>query len=146
MVSDAEILDALYAAYNRHDADAVAALYSADGEHEDVAFGRPKRGPDAIADGLRFFFAAFPDARWEISDRVAQDGRAVARYVLTGTLESDMGPFKAAGQRIEIRGVQVLETEAGRIRRSEDFWDGATFERQVKTNNEGASRQTGETS
>lgn len=145
MERDAWILDALYEAYNRHDADAVAALYAPHGEHEDVAFGRPKRGPEAIAGGLRYFFAAFPDAHWDTSDRLADDGRAVARYVLTGTLQSDMGPFTAAGQRIEIRGVQVLETAGGRIQRSQDFWDGATFERQMKTNDEGASHHTGET-
>lgn len=145
MDREEQILAALYDAYNRHDADGVAALYAPDGQHEDVAIGRPKHGPDAIAGGLRYFFAAFPDARWETSDRWARDGRAVARYVLTGTLQSDMGPFKAAGQRMEIRGVQVLETAAGRIERSEDFWDGASFERQMKVNDDGESHHRGET-
>lgn len=145
MERETQILDALYEAYNRHDADGVAALYAPEGEHEDVAFGRPKRGPEAIAGGLRFFFAAFPDAHWDTSDRLADDGRAVARYLLTGTLQSDMGPFKAVGQRMEIRGVQVLETAAGRIERSQDFWDGATFERQMKTDNDGESHHRGDT-
>jgi steroid delta-isomerase-like uncharacterized protein len=144
MERDAQILDALYEAYNSHDADGVAALYAAGGEHEDVAFGRPKRGPEAIAGGLKSFFKAFPDARWETADRLTQDGRAMARYVLTGTLQSDLGPFRAAGQRMEIRGVHVLETADGRIERSQDFWDGATLQRQMTINNDGASRHGGE--
>ncbi|GAC1534374.1 MAG: nuclear transport factor 2 family protein [Marmoricola sp.] len=145
MEHEAQIIDALYDAYNRHDADGVAALYGKEGEHEDVAFGRPKRGPEAIAGGLRYFLTAFPDAHWETSDRLTEKGRAVARYVLTGTLRADMGPFKAAGQRLEIRGVQVLEVAAGHIERSEDFWDGATFERQMQNNNDGESQHRGET-
>jgi steroid delta-isomerase-like uncharacterized protein len=125
------VLDSLYQAYNGHDPDAAAALYAADGEHEDVAHGRPRRGDQAIAEGLRRFLAAVPDARWETSDRIVAGDRAVARYVLSGTLQGDLGPFRARGQRIVLRGVQVLELRSGRIARSEDFWDGATFERQL---------------
>lgn len=126
------ILEELHAAYNRHDADAAGALYADDCAHEDIAYGRPKHGRDEIAGGLGHFLAAFPDAHWETLDSFEHDDRAMARYVLTGTLQSDFGPFRASGQRIELRGVQVLELSAGRIVRSEDYWDGATFERQVK--------------
>lgn len=144
-MGEAEILDALLEAYNGHDADGAAALYAPHGEHEDVAFGRPKHGPAAIAGGLRSFFAAFPDAHWEASDRLFADGRAVARYVLTGTLRGDMGPFRAAGQTLELRGVQVLDMASGRIERSQDFWDGATFTRQMQGDNHGESHRGGAT-
>jgi steroid delta-isomerase-like uncharacterized protein len=130
------VLDALYQAYNDHDSEAVAALYCDDGEHEDVAHGRPRRGAQTIAEGLRQFLTAIPDARWETSDRIVEGDRAVARYVLSGTLQRDMGPFRASGQRIVLRGVQVLELRAGRIARSEDFWDGATFQRQLQPRDE----------
>lgn len=126
------VLDALYEAYNSHDPDAAAALYAPEGEHEDVAYGRPKRGREAIAGGLRHFFEAFPDAHWQTRDRIVDGDRAMARYTLTATMHGDLGPFEGSGQRIELRGVQVLELQSGEIARSEDFWDGATFERQVK--------------
>lgn len=129
------VLDALYEAYNRHDTDAAAALYAPDGEHEDVAYGRPKRGREAIADGLRHFLAAFPDAQWKTRDRIVDGDRAVGRYVLTATMQGQLGPFKGEGQRIELRGVHFLELRAEQIVRSEDFWDGATFERQLKHTN-----------
>lgn len=134
MAADGRVLAALYEAYNRHDAHAAAALYAPDGEHEDVAVGRPTWGRDAIAGGLRRFFAAFPDARWTTTDVLEEGGRAFGRYVLTGTLQTDMGPFRAAGQRLELRGVHVLETAAGLIERSQDFWDSGTFRRQIDTN------------
>lgn len=131
MTTHARVLEALYGAYNRHDAEAAAALYDADGMHEDVAFGRPVRGHEAIAEGLRRFFAAFPDARWEPSAQLEEHGRAFSRYLLTATLQQDMGPFHAVGQRLELDGVHVLETAAGFITRSQDFWDGGTFHRQM---------------
>lgn len=90
------VLDSLYEAHNDHDPDAAAALYAAGGEHEDVAHGRPRRGARAIAEGLRRLFAAVPDARWETSDRIIAGDRAVARYVLSGTLQGNLGPFRAA--------------------------------------------------
>lgn len=139
------VLDALFEAYNQHDPDAAASLYAPDGEHEDVAYGRPKRGPDAISGGLRHFLDALPDAHWATSDRIVDGDRAVARYTLTGTLQGDLGPFKGSGQRIELRGVQVLEVHDGAITRSEDFWDGATFERQASdTKIAAAAANTGE--
>jgi steroid delta-isomerase-like uncharacterized protein len=129
------VLDSLFAAYNDHDPDAAAALYAPDGHHEDVALGRPRRGAPAIAEGLRRFLSSVPDAHWQTSDRIVTGDRAVGRYVLSGTLQRSMGPFRAHGQRIVLRGVQVLELHEGRILRSEDFWDAATFERQLNNEN-----------
>ena len=133
MAQDGWVLAPLYEAYNRHDADAASALYFPEGTHEDVAIGRPTRGREAIAEGLRRFFAAFPDARWTATDQLEENGRAFSRYVLTGTLQQDMGPFRASGQRLELPCVHVLETSSGRIERSQDFWDGGTFQRQMNT-------------
>jgi steroid delta-isomerase-like uncharacterized protein len=131
------VLGRLYLAYNEHDASAAAALYAADAVHEDVAVGHVVRGRDAIAKGLTGFFAAFPDAHWHPSVELEGAGSAVARYVLTATLQKDFGPYNAAGQRLELRGVHVLETANGWIERSEDFWDSNTFGQQMKAINRG---------
>ncbi len=68
MAGEHQVLEALYRAYNGHDADAAASLYTAGGHHEDVATQRVQRSPEAIAVGLRGFLDAFPDATggvWE---------------------------------------------------------------------------------
>jgi steroid delta-isomerase-like uncharacterized protein len=134
------ILGRLYLAYNDHDANAAAALYAADAAHEDIAVGHVVRGRDAIARGLTGFFAAFPDAHWHPSVKLEAGGSAVARYVLTATLQQDFGPYRAAGQRLELRGVHVLQTVNGSIQRSEDFWDSTTFGQQMKANNKGVEK------
>jgi steroid delta-isomerase-like uncharacterized protein len=126
------IASMLYDAYNRHDPAAVAQLYSADGAHEDIAQGRPKTGRDEIAAGLSKFLGWFPDARWEPQSTIlGADEREAVTYLLTGTLQAQMGPVAPRGQRISLRGAHVLQLRDGLIKRSEDYWDAASFQRQL---------------
>jgi steroid delta-isomerase-like uncharacterized protein len=134
-VDENDLPHRLYAAYNQHDPAAVADLYSASGSHEDVADGRPRHGPEAIAAGLQRFFTWFPDARWQTGFLMSDGGgRAAVTYQLTATLHAQMGNVAPRGQRIALRGVQVLEIENGRIGKSADYWDAATFQRQINSN------------
>ena len=122
----------LYDAYNRHDPAAVARLYAADGTHEDIAQGGPKTGPDEIAAGLGKFLGWFPDAHWQPQAAIlGADGREAVTYLLTATLQAPMGPVVPRGQKISLRGVHVLDQRDGLIRRSEDYWDAASFQRQL---------------
>jgi steroid delta-isomerase-like uncharacterized protein len=127
-----DLSDRLFDAYNRHDTPAVARLYHADATHEDVAQGRPRRGPEAIAGGLRKFLDCFPDAQWEPYVHFADqhNGRAIT-YRLSATLQKPMGSLAARGQRISLRGVLVLELSDDLICRSTDYWDGVTLQRQL---------------
>jgi hypothetical protein len=52
-------------------------------------------------------------------------------YLLTASLQSQMGPVAPRDQKISLRGVHVLELCNGLIRRSEDYWDAASFQRQL---------------
>lgn len=127
-----ELVTRLYVAYNAHDAAAVAALYAAEATHEDIAQGKPKRGPDDIAAGLARFFGWFPDARWTLEHHViGGNGVAAVSYLLTATLKSQFGPIAPRDQAISLRGVHMLQVRDGLIRRSEDYWDAATFQRQL---------------
>jgi len=126
------IIGRLYNGYNQHDPDAVGALYHPQATHEDIAPGQLKHGPEAIVAGLHKFFGWFPDAHWEA--RALADGSSgvvAITYLLTATLQSNMGPIIADGQSISLRGVHVLDMSEGLIRRSEDYWDAATFQRQL---------------
>jgi ketosteroid isomerase-like protein len=42
-----------------------------------------------------------------------------------------MGPVAPRGQKISLRGVHVLDLRDGLITRSEDYWDAASFQRQL---------------
>ncbi len=128
----AGIAGRLYEAYNQHDPAAVARLYAEDGTHEDIAHGRAKTGPHEIAAGLDKFFGWFPDAHWEPqAGIVGADGREAVAYLLTATLQARMGSVIPRGQKVSLRGVQVLQLHKGLIRRSEDYWDAASLQRQL---------------
>ncbi len=128
----------LYTAYNQHDPAAVARLYAAGATHEEIAQGNTRQGPEAIAEGLRRFFTWFPDARWEPRSQIIDPGGAVAvTYLLTATLQAPMGPFHPRGQQLSLRGAHVLHLGGNTIRRSEDYWDATTFQRQLNLTNTG---------
>lgn len=125
------ILDRFYSAYNAHDALTAAALYQSDGEHADIAQGRPRRGRQDIAEGLTYFLASFPDSHWEVRLQIIDESRAAVSYTLTGSLQRDIGPFVARGQELVLRGVHLFEISDGEILGTEDYWDAATFRRQM---------------
>ena len=126
------LVSALYAAYNAADADVAAGLYAPAGRHLEMATGSQRAGRIEVRDGLAVFLAAFADARWEERVRVVAEGRAAVSYLLTGTLHTRLGPFEPDGQRLELPGIHLLQFSAEGIVRCEDYWDAATFGRQMK--------------
>lgn len=130
----------LYAAYNGHQPESVARLYEAEATHEEISQGRVIQGPERIADGLRRFFTWFPDAHWTPRSQITDPtGKIAITYLLTATLQAPMGPIPAGGQQLSLRGTHVLHLNGTAISRSEDYWDAATFQRQLNTNNKGES-------
>ncbi|MEI4487890.1 nuclear transport factor 2 family protein [Frigidibacter sp. MR17.14] len=117
------LIAAFYRAYNAGDAGAAVALYAGDGTHVEAASGKARSGPEALRAGLEGFLAMFRDLRFETERPVRAGSQVVVTYLMTGTLVRDLGPLKAAGRRVALRGVHLFEIEAGRIRRSTDFWD-----------------------
>ncbi|WP_246805965.1 MULTISPECIES: nuclear transport factor 2 family protein [unclassified Ensifer] len=129
------VVEALYTAYNSHRTSDVAALYTDEGIHEDIAHGRPKVGAQTIAAGLEKFLGWFPDAEWKPGSIIADnEGRAAVQYTLTATLCAALGPVPPRGQKIFLRGLMVLTLENGKIVRSEDYWDATTFQKQLDSN------------
>jgi steroid delta-isomerase-like uncharacterized protein len=128
----ADVVDRFWAAYNAHDAVGAAALYRADGTHSEIAQGRQVRGPEEIAAGLTKFLDSFPDARWEPRRRIVSDGSAAIAYRLTGTLAAPLGPFREPGRKLDLEGVLVIESTDSEISATADYWDAATFTRQMQ--------------
>jgi steroid delta-isomerase-like uncharacterized protein len=126
------VAQALLDAYNQHDPAAVAKLYAADSLHVEMSHGGSKEGPHAIANGLAYLLQGFPDAFWNVHDLIAADDRAAVLYTLTGSLQADFGPYQAAGQRLELAGVLCLRQDGGQICHAQDYWDSASFARQMQ--------------
>jgi len=72
-------------AWNRHDADAVIALYAEEATYHTPRFDHPLKGK-ALADFIKSVLTAFPDLRFEVISRGDTGGGLVAvQLVLHGT-------------------------------------------------------------
>ncbi len=131
-IGSRELAERLYAAYNRHDAQAAAELYAAGGRHEEIAQGRVVEGRDEIRGGLERLFGSFPDVRWEPRRTIADGDSTAVEYLMTGTLQAQLGPFRPAGQQLSLRGVHVVVADREEIATTLDYWDSGSFFKQMQ--------------
>lgn len=96
--------DATYAAWNAHDADAVAAVFAEDAVLREAGRDGEVHGRGAIRDRAALLLRGFSDFRLE---RVALviDGDAHAdRWVMTGTHDGELFGIAPTGRRVRIEG------------------------------------------
>ena len=124
-------VDAFYAAYNRADAVAAAALYVEDGWHEEAHNGARREGREALRTGLERFFGFIVDAHWQVRERIASGPCRAVVYTLTGRLGVDIKGAPTRGLPVELRGVHLFEIADGAIIGTRDYWDPAAFQRQM---------------
>lgn len=127
----AEVARKCIAALEAPDPDAFVELWSEEGIEDVVPFGI-LRGRAEIRENTRALVASFPDAQFTFEGVVADDRHATLRWRAAGTFSGE--PYMGIlpnGRRIELRGVDVLEVEDGKIVRSTVYYDGAAFARQI---------------
>ena len=96
-----------------------------------LTFGVVARGKEEIRSFVMRAFAAVPDFKYRVTSRFATKEWAVIEWVMSGTHTGDFPGIPATGKRFSsVRGTTVL-LEAGKIRRESDYWDAATFMKQV---------------
>jgi steroid delta-isomerase-like uncharacterized protein len=69
------------------------------------------------------FYAAFPDLNHIIEDTVADEEKAVVRYVLHGTHQGDFLGVAPTGKRITAEGIQIFTIRDGKIVESRSVVD-----------------------
>lgn len=114
-------------AWNSHDANAVAVLFTRDAVYEDVTLGIVNHGPEQIRAFAQFFFTVVPDLHLTLVNRSQGGKSGTIEWVLSGT---DVGIFKT-GKTFAFRGVTVLDLRGDKISRNLDYYDNATFLRQL---------------
>lgn len=113
-----QTMQAFLDAFNRHDLDAIMGFFA-----EECVFYMPRGegprgdryvGKAAVRAGLSKRFVGIPDVHYgEDSHWVAGDF-GVSEWTLTGT--------SVQGERIEVRGCDLLEFRGGKITRKDSFW------------------------
>jgi steroid delta-isomerase-like uncharacterized protein len=113
------------------DPEAIGEHWHEDGVDEIVPLGI-KRGRREIEDFFREMFAAAPDLETSVSRVVAGEKQAAVEWRMRGTF--DGLPFQGiepTGRPIEMRGLDMLEVEDGKIRSITGYYDGADYARQI---------------
>ena len=119
-------------AWTSNDPELVLALFVDDCLFEDVTFGVVAHGKEELRSFANRAFAAIPDFKYRLTGRFATEEWGVIEWVMSGTHTGDLPGIPATGRRFSsVRGTTVLELEAGKIRRESDYWDAATFMKEV---------------
>jgi ketosteroid isomerase-like protein len=103
------VIDRFNEAFNRHDADALAALLTDDTVFEDTSpapDGRRIEGKDAVVAFWRTWFTKNADAAFEAEDVIVSGDRAVVRWVYHKLRN---------GQPWHLRGVDVFTVRDGKV-------------------------------
>ena len=108
--ADARVLEAMFDAFNRHDADGVMDCMTADCVFETVAgdnvYGTRIEGRDAVRAAFADVWATMPDARWDVSRHSATNDLGVSEWVFSGT--------RGDGTRIEAEGCDLFNFKDGK--------------------------------
>jgi steroid delta-isomerase-like uncharacterized protein len=125
------IFDDWAKAWSSGDPEKVLALFTENCFFEDVTFGVVIKDKEALRDFAKGAFAAVPDLRFELTSWSATDHNAAIEWTMSGTHKGDFPGLPATGKRFSVRGSSIFELTAGKIRRESDYWDAATFMKQV---------------
>jgi steroid delta-isomerase-like uncharacterized protein len=123
-------------AFNAHDADAVADLYTADAILHDPQHPEPVRGRNAIREVYAKMFREFPDVQVAVSNRHLNGDFMSYELRLTGTNRGPIGmpggKIPPTGRRIELRGSVFANLDAsGRFRDTRRYYDVAALIKQL---------------
>jgi steroid delta-isomerase-like uncharacterized protein len=116
------------AAWNGHDASAIADLVTDDIVWEDPALPGPARGVPAVQEFMRAAWVTFPDLRFdEPGDPhcTFEAERVAWRWGMRGTMSGPLDPpgFAATGRAMEVEGVDLWRMRDGRIAHLRAYYD-----------------------
>lgn len=113
-----DLLKGFLEAFNHHDLDSIMEYFS-----DECVFYMPRgagprgdmfSGKEEVRAGLAKRFEGIPDVHYGDDRHWAGDNFGVSEWTLTGTTVS--------GKYIEVRGVDLLEFNNGKISRKDSFW------------------------
>ena len=113
-----ELLKGFLEAFNRHDLDSIMGYFA-----DDCVFYMPRGsaprgdqyiGKNAVRAGLAKRLEGIPDVHYGDDRHWVCGDFGVSEWTLTGT--------SVSGRRIEVRGVDLLEFDQGKIIRKDSFW------------------------
>ena len=108
-----------WAAYwSAHDMERLLPLFTEDVTYEDVTMGVRNRGAAELRAFVEMVFSRVPDLTFELQSTFADGSRGGAEWIMRA-------------KRVEVRGASIFEFAGDKIRRCSDYWDMATYLKQL---------------
>lgn len=106
-------------------------LVTDDCVYEDVTMGVVNHGKTEVANFYTLVFGAFPDFKMELTAHFGAGNWAGGEWLMTGTHQGDLPGLPATKKPFSIRGASVFELQGTTFKRCSDYWDMATFLKQI---------------
>ena len=103
-----QVVEAMFAAFNRHDAAAMARLYAPDARLTASDFCAPRGGAD-VERTYRALFAALPDIADTVETILVEGDRVAVRFTATSAAANLRMPIHAM---LRVRGGRIVEDDS----------------------------------
>lgn len=98
---------------------------------EDSMYPHPFIGHEAIMNRKSAGFAAMPDVKISVTNRIVHGDQLTVEWVASGTHQADYPGLPATGRRFSIPGVTVVVRKNGKIVRESLYYDMTEVQRQL---------------
>ncbi|HSS18878.1 MAG TPA: nuclear transport factor 2 family protein [Pyrinomonadaceae bacterium] len=116
--SPREVVEGMFAAFNRHDAEGMATLYSEDAFIDSPEFEAPKRGKQGVREIYAKYFRETPDIRDTVTNIFACGDKVFVEFVASGTIPGSNG-----SKMFSLKIATALEVSNGEIVRDVTYFD-----------------------
>jgi steroid delta-isomerase-like uncharacterized protein len=99
---------------------------------EDSMFPHPFVGHEAIMNRKSAGFAAMPDLKFTVTNRIVGGDQLTVEWIATGTHKVDYPGLPATGRKFSIPGVTVVVRRDGKIVRESLYYNMAEVQRQLR--------------
>ncbi len=128
-----ELVNKKVEAMNRHDSNAIAALYADSALIQSPNFDKTEIGPKGAKLVYHRYFITSPDMVYNISRILTGDSSVTVEYTFSGTMKhlENGGPEYMLNKYYSIKSCSVLEIRNGKIIADISYFDQVAFLRQV---------------
>ena len=126
-----DMLRRYYAAWGTGEPDRVAEFFCDDAVFEDLAFEAKFEGLDGVRTFAAITYGGVPDFKVEPDTIIVDGDRAATSWVMQGTHSGDLPNLPASGRSFQVRASSIIQLRDDKILQMLDFWNPATFQKQV---------------
>jgi steroid delta-isomerase-like uncharacterized protein len=129
MSNPLDVAQAYFNAWNAHDSDSIARLFTENGEYRDPGIKVRGRDISAYTKGL---WDAFPDLSFDlISKDDTDDGVIAAQWLMKGTNEGTFRGLPASGKKVLVPGADFIKVVNGQIESVVGYFDSKVVPEQL---------------